>query len=68
MNSGHRAIQLSASLIDKYAQPFNSPNITKHIARIKNAVSNLTTILNDFLSLEKLEAGKVEPSFNHGGI
>jgi PAS domain S-box-containing protein len=58
------AIQLSASLIDKYAQPFNSPNITKHIARIKNAVSNLTTILNDFLSLEKLEAGKVEPSFN----
>jgi two-component system sensor kinase FixL len=58
------AIQLSASLIDKYAQSFNSPNIAKHIARIKNAVSNLTTILNDFLSLEKLEAGKVEPSFN----
>jgi two-component system sensor kinase FixL len=58
------AVQLSASLIDKYAAPFESPNITKHVARIKNAVGNLTTILNDFLSLEKLEAGKVEPTFN----
>ncbi|MBC7401034.1 MAG: PAS domain-containing sensor histidine kinase [Mucilaginibacter sp.] len=58
------AVQLSASLIDKYAAPFDSPNITKHVARIKSAVGNLTTILNDFLSLEKLEAGKVEPSFN----
>ncbi|PAW94778.1 PAS domain-containing sensor histidine kinase [Mucilaginibacter sp. MD40] len=57
------AIQLSASLIDKYAQPYNSENIAKHVGKIKNAVSNLTTILNDFLSLEKLEAGKVEPSF-----
>jgi len=59
------AIQLSASLIDKYAETFNSPNITKHVGKIKNAVGNLTTILNDFLSLEKLEAGKVELSFSN---
>ncbi|EHQ27710.1 PAS/PAC sensor signal transduction histidine kinase [Mucilaginibacter paludis DSM 18603] len=59
------AVQLSASLIDKYAQPFDNPNIAKHVAKIKNAVGNLTTILNDFLSLEKLEAGKVEPSFHN---
>ena len=57
------AIQLSAVLIDKYAQPFTNDNITKHVNKIKNAVGNLTTILNDFLSLEKLEAGKVEPTF-----
>lgn len=57
------AVQLSASLIDKYAQPFDNPNITKHVARIKHAVGNLTGILNDFLSLEKLEAGRVEPTF-----
>jgi two-component system sensor kinase FixL len=57
------AVQLSASLIDKYAQPFDNPNIRKHVAKIKNSVANLTTILNDFLSLEKLEAGKVEPAF-----
>jgi two-component system sensor kinase FixL len=59
------AIQLSASLIEKYAQPFTNENITKHVNKIKNAVGNLTTILNDFLSLEKLEAGKVEPSFTN---
>jgi two-component system, LuxR family, sensor kinase FixL len=58
------AIQLSASLIDKYALPFENPNIAKHVSKIKNAVGNLTTILNDFLSLEKLEAGKVEPAFD----
>jgi len=56
------AVQLSASLIEKYAEPFDNPNIRKHVGKIKNAVGNLTTILNDFLSLEKLEAGKVEPS------
>ena len=58
------AIQLSASLVDKYAQAFNSDNISKHVGKIKNAVGNLTTILNDFLSLEKLEAGKVNPAFS----
>jgi PAS domain S-box-containing protein len=57
------AIQLSAVLVDKYAQPFNNPQIAKHVKKIKNAVGNLTTILNDFLSLEKLEAGRVEPAF-----
>lgn len=56
------AVQLSASLIEKYAQPFDNPNIRKHVGKIKNAVGNLTTILNDFLSLEKLEAGRVEAS------
>src|SRR5476651_1261373 len=50
------AVQLSASLIDKYAQLFDNVNITKHVAKIKSAVANLTGILNDFLSLEKLEA------------
>ncbi|MEJ2882391.1 PAS domain-containing sensor histidine kinase [Pedobacter sp. GR22-6] len=56
------SVQLSASLIEKYAHPFENENITKHVGKIKNAVGNLTTILNDFLSLERLEAGKVEPS------
>jgi two-component system sensor kinase FixL len=57
------SIQLSAVLIDKYAQQFESPNITKHVGKIKNAVGNLTGILNDFLSLERLEAGKIDPVF-----
>jgi PAS domain S-box-containing protein len=54
------SVQLSASLIQKYAEPFDSIPIQKHVNKIKNAVGNLTTILNDFLSLEKLEAGRVE--------
>lgn len=57
------SIQLSSVLIEKYAGPFNNANIKKHVGKIKNAVGNLTTILNDFLSLERLEAGNVEPSF-----
>lgn len=57
------SIQLSAVLIDKYSQQFQNTNITKHIGKIKNAVGNLTGILNDFLSLERLEAGKIGPVF-----
>lgn len=57
------AVQLSASLIDKYAIPYGNTNINKHVGKIKNAVVNLTTILNDFLSLEKLDTGRVEPVF-----
>lgn len=54
------SIQLSATLIDKYIPKLDTENIEKHTGKIKNAVGNLTTILNDFLSLEKLEAGRVE--------
>ena len=57
------SIHLSSSLIEKYAQPFESSNIDKHVTKIKSAVGNLTTILNDFLSIERLEAGKVETNY-----
>lgn len=56
------SIQLSASLIDKYALKQDVNSVEKHTSKIKNSITNLTTILNDFLSLEKLEAGKVEAS------
>ncbi|RZK61309.1 MAG: PAS domain-containing sensor histidine kinase, partial [Pedobacter sp.] len=54
------SIQLSASLINKYIEKQDVESVEKHTNKIKNAINNLTTILNDFLSLEKLEAGKVE--------
>ena len=54
------SVQLSASLIEKYAVKADPPNILKHTAKIKNSVGHLTSILNHFLSLEKLEAGKTE--------
>ncbi len=53
------SIQLSASLIEKYNSQYGNDNISKHVSKIKSSVANLTNILNDFLSLEKLEAGKV---------
>lgn len=57
------AIQLSAALIEKYALQADQTNMHKHIRRIRNLVGNLTAILNDFLSLEKLESGNVEPVY-----
>lgn len=56
------SVQLSSVLIEKYAAPFENENIKKHVSKIKSAVGNLTTILNDFLSLERLEAGNVQSS------
>ena len=58
------SIQLSASLIEKYAESFHTVNIAKHVAKIKSAVFNLTAILNDFLSIEKIESGKEEPVYS----
>ncbi|WP_159476823.1 PAS domain-containing sensor histidine kinase [Dyadobacter sp. 3J3] len=55
------AIQLSAILIEKYAGEDINPKISKHLAKIKTGVRNLTGILNDFLSLERLEAGEFKP-------
>ncbi len=51
-------ILTSVSLIDKYNSIELLEKRNKHIDRIKSSVKNLTEILNDFLSLEKLEAGK----------
>mgnify|MGYP000320942486 CR=1 FL=1 len=50
----------SASLIARYTEPGTIEKRNKHINRIKKSVKNLTGILNDFLSLSKLEEGKVE--------
>ena len=50
----------SASLIGKYKEGDTQGKRERHIAKIKSAVENLTGILNDFLSLSKLEEGKVQ--------
>ncbi len=56
------AILSSVSLISRYQQTEDQPKRDKHIERIKSNVTNLTGILDDFLSLSKLEEGKVEAS------
>ncbi len=50
----------SVSLLEKYYKPEDAEKRAKHIDRVKASVKNLTEILNDFLSLEKLEAGNIE--------
>jgi len=51
------AILSSASLIAKYITTEEQEKRAKHINRIKSSVANLTEILNDFLSLDKVEEG-----------
>lgn len=53
----------SISLIDKYIENGSYENTEKHIKRIKNSVKGLTDILNDFLSVDKLENQKTEVKF-----
>ncbi|MFT4668375.1 MAG: PAS domain S-box-containing protein [Paraglaciecola sp.] len=54
------SILSSAELIQMYVEANKLEKIAKNSNRIKSSVRNLIGILNDFLSLEKLEAGKVE--------
>jgi PAS domain S-box-containing protein len=49
----------SASLIGRYTTTDSEDKRHKHVQRIKSAVTNLTEILNDFLSIGKLEEGRV---------
>jgi two-component system, LuxR family, sensor kinase FixL len=49
----------SVSLIEKYGAPDMEDKRLKHVQRIKSNVNNLKQILNDFLSVEKLEEGVV---------
>lgn len=53
------AILSSAILIGKQNEPGKEERRIKHVSRIKNNVKDLVVILNDFLSLSKLEEGKV---------
>lgn len=52
----------SISLIKQYSEKGDFEKIEKHIHRVKSSVNHLTFILNDFLSLGKLEEGKVNAS------
>jgi signal transduction histidine kinase len=49
----------SITLLEKYKKSNDEEKYSKHINRIRTSVHNLTVILNDFLSLDKLEDGKI---------
>lgn len=49
----------SLSLVEKYVERNEPDKIDKHTDRIKKSIRGLTDILNDILSVNKLEEGKV---------
>lgn len=49
----------SIELVEAYDKEVHSDKRSKHINRIKTSVKNLTEILKDFLSLSRLEEGKI---------
>lgn len=53
-------IMSSLSLVKAYGEQNDTEKQSKHIQKIKSSISNLTDILNDFLSVSRLEEGKVE--------
>jgi PAS domain S-box-containing protein len=55
----------SVSLLAKYETTEDQPKRDKHIDRIKSSVKTLTDILNEFLSLGKIEEGKVDVNFEN---
>lgn len=56
-------ISTSTTLIGKYTQTDQQDKRDRHLKTIKNKVRYLTGILNDFLSVERLETGKVSYKF-----
>ena len=50
----------SAALIEKYPDAEQQGKRTRHTQRIQDSVKHLTSILNDFLSISKLEEGGLE--------
>ncbi len=58
----------SAYLIEKYASGEDQPKREKHLQRIVSSVNMLTDILNDFLSLGKMEEGKLQAKFSEFNI
>jgi PAS domain S-box-containing protein len=54
-------ILTSATLIGKYIKTEEQPQREKHLKRISDTVVNLSNLLNEFLSIGKLEEGKIQP-------
>lgn len=55
----------SASLIPEYPQTEQQDKRLRHVTRITSAVNNLNDILSDFLSISKIEEGKVLPEWSN---
>ena len=57
------AVLSSAYLVSRYTTTDEQPQRDKHIQRIVSSVSSLTEILNDFLSVSKIEEGDIHANY-----
>ncbi len=57
-------ILTASTLVGKYTETGQQPKRTKHINTIQNKVKYLNNIINDFLSIERLDRGKVNYKFS----
>lgn len=57
-------ILTSASLAEKYTKEDQQDKREKHLVTIRNKVHYLNNILNDFLSIERLDSGKGQYKFS----
>ena len=49
----------SVSLIERYIQLGDTNKLEKHLSRVKKSIGNLSEILNDILSVNKMDEGKI---------
>jgi len=56
------ALLSSVSILEIYTANSHNEKLEKHFNRIKSSVHTLTEILNDFLSLEKIDTGQTKAS------
>ena len=56
------AIVSSADLLSNYKFVENQDRALRHISRIKSSVRNLTSILDEFLSVTRIEEGRIKPN------
>lgn len=54
----------SSTLIGKYTKTEQQEKRVKHVNTIKNKVKYLNNIINDFLSIERLDSGKINYKFS----
>lgn len=59
------AILSSTELMAKYASLQNTKKLTEHLDKVKVTVNRLNNILDDLLTLENIETGKISTNFSY---